>query len=270
MYYYLSKDRAIYDKSVKIFWQLPNFLYLYFTLFIYSVIVDDTDKEDVQDDIQTLFAAAGNTKGLAIIVGSSKPSEFQKNIRKIRTTFKSEMKFPVLFKSDSTREEIATMVQAAAEYKEYPISCEFIIFYFVGNGIVDEEGRPFLYDKSDNKLSVHKYVVAPFFPESSPVLGGRACLFFFDCCLSSQYEDSPQTKKKDVTLPTYENCLFVYNGYEKATGQWTPFFNENVKDKLSISDIVSKTCGDIKNQNSEEFHEPYVFSSISPVCINGK
>ena len=180
------------------------------------------------------------------------------------------MKFPVLFKSDSTREEIATIVQAAAEYKEYPTSCEFIIFYFVGNGIVDEDGQPFLYDKADNKLSVHKYVVAPFFPESSPVLGGRACLFFFDCCLSSQFEDSPQTKKKDVALPTYENCLFVYNGYEKATGQWTPFFNENVKDKLSIFDIVSKTCGDIKNQNSEEFHEPYIFSSISPVFINGK
>ena len=249
-------------------------------------VVDEKDKRKSKHQLHSLLKNYPQAKGLAIVIGVSGPPGIHDDVQNISLTFKRDLGFAVWQHNDPLLEELACLLQVAAEFN-YPISYKFIVFYYAGHGGSDD-GHGYVIpaeddqcDETNNKLFIDEGIVSPFRPKNAPNLANRYRLFFFDCCLSESRERGPNIpkKKQQMKLPAHGNCLVAYStfmtneaaGDTDVGGIWTRYLYENLKLDLPITSILDITYNEVVEGTQKELslQGPHYVSCIGTVYLKG-
>lgn len=165
----------------------------------------------------------------------------------MKSTFEC-LNFAVHYNSNTTRKELLDILHVVASYKKYPSSYRRIVVVFSGHGtinqqLITEEGEPITVEE----------MLAVFYPETAPNLGGIPKLFFIDACRGDTGDPGVVVPKgcEDVTLrvPHHGNFLIAYStmpnykSFEQKGkgGIWMTSLAAKLRDEdASVLDILTK------------------------------
>ena len=126
------------------------------------------------------------------------------DVRNITSTFENKLNFISFPKVNPTRAELDCLLQAAAEFDEYPESYEYIAFYYTGHGGMDDSGA-FVELKQEDKFYI-EHILSPF--QLRVKNKCSKCLFFFDCCLRYCGTEQDFNPKKAQMHSKMSCCIF--------------------------------------------------------------
>ena len=263
-------------------------MFIYYN-YISIAVIDGKEKQRTRNKLHSLCQKNPQAKGLAIVIGISGPPGIDDDVQNVSSTFKKDLEFAVWPHTDTVLEELACLLQVAAEFN-YPISYKFIVFYYAGHGGSDD-GHGYVipaedeqYDETNNKLFIDEGIVSPFRPINAPNLADRYRLFFFDCCLNESRKRGPgtpklPTKPKKMNIPSHGKCLvaystsmtFVATGDTGLGGMWTRHLCDNLKLDHPITTILDITYDEVaeKTQKQLEQQAPHYLSCIGTVYLKG-
>ncbi len=170
------------------------------------------------------------------------------DVTNINETFKNHVNFAVHIEENCTHDQLKTFIKEAATFK-YPIGCNYIGFYFVGHGKIDEDSRPAFMvvppltktaEKSEPRTcaSLQKDILDLFISNKNEKNKKQNYMFFFDCCLSYPRNDADpkyySSIKKPFAFDTPPRCIVSFatspgltsSGDPVNGGLWTSHFCE--------------------------------------------
>ena len=140
-------------------------------------------------------------QGIAFVIGISGPDGIEIDVENMTSAFE-KLNFAVFKQTDLTYTDLVSLVSVATALT-HPLNYKRIAFYFAGHGGVDDDtGRayvlPLQIKDEVEKLYIEEDIVSQFWTENTEKLEYHDCLFFFDCCLSSNStRDSSEMKLKE-------------------------------------------------------------------------
>lgn len=228
-----------------------------------------------------MLAENRKSQGIIYIVGIYGADGTEIDVQNTETTFK-ELNFTTFVERNPSGEDIANLVQAAAEVK-YPYRYKYVAFYFAGHGGMDEDEKNFIMglqlgDGDGSEIVyVDEYIVNPLKCLHEKKISR---LFFFDCCQSKNEGNtfraaSLGTKKKPKPHPG-EIVAYATNQGEKSWGDktnggiWTYCLCKNLRELYEpISTILSKTYDDVAiARNSDQ--QPRMVCSLGVRYLKGE
>ena len=229
-------------------------------------------EESIEAKRQEIFNACGknpSAQGIVFLIGVGDVAGTDIDGENVSKTFRN-LNFIIYRQENSSLVELSCLVKTVAFGKCFSLKCKYIAFYYAGHGGIDERGDAFMKvkDGNDGRFYVDRNMLNHF--EKNKVNKKRRCLFFFDCCLSS-HPKHESGKRYYPQVPL--RCLAAYAtsvglkslGDNYEGGVWTRKLCENLKETLSVSDILDHTHTDVGDT------QPSVYlSSAGAVFLNGQ
>ena len=204
-------------------------------------------------------------EGIIFIVGIFGADGTANDVENVSSTFK-ELNFAIYIEWDPTSGLIAGLMKAAAVC-DYPARYKYIAFYFAGHGGRDKSDKLFVkglqLDKSNPEiLHIEEYITEPL-----KVLERFTRLFFFDCCQTTgngtPFCDDGDAMKIQNPKPL-PGMLLVYSTSEgqksfgdKTNGRiWTYYLCKNLRQNLTIGEVLQKTFITSVVRRRKHFQEP--------------
>ena len=211
-------------------------------------------------------------RGIAFIVGIFGADGTDEDVKNVESTFR-ELNFAVYVEKDPLAEELACLVQAAAEC-EYPYRFNYVAFYFAGHGGKDDSGKMFVRglqrdDSEPENLHIDDYIIDP--------LKGlvQTRLFFFDCCQTpgkgNAFRDDHVITKKPKPHPS-QVIAYAANEGQKSFGDktnggiWTYNLCKNLKKEEPITTVLAMTFEDVVEER-KDFQEPLTVASVGVLTL---
>ena len=169
--------------------------------------------------------------------------------------------------------------------KCFPYKCKHIAFYYTGAGGCDERGNPFIQveDGKKGRFYISTNMLAHF--AKHKINKRRRCLFFFECSFTSDHIHELETvcfphvpsrclvafaassglKSPEVVPVILEIGLPRLEEDSYEGGRWTSSLCKNLKQQLSLSDILDLTNADVEDTCLSTF-----INSAGPVFLKGQ
>ena len=131
-----------------------NYLIIYY-YFVYIGV--DVKKKKIEAEL----SEHGRAQGIIFIVGVYDANGASTDVDNVERTFK-ELNFAVFIERNPTAEEIACLMQAAAE-TSYPYKYQYVAFYFAGHGGIDKSEKKFIIslEMNESLLYIEDHVINP-------------------------------------------------------------------------------------------------------------
>ena len=179
---------------------------LFFSICFYCCIIcfihTDNEREvKYKTILKSLCNKCFLAQGIAFVIGISGPDGIEIDVENMTSAFE-KLNFAVFKQTDLTYTDLVSLVSVATALT-HPLNYKRIAFYFAGHGGVDDDtGRayvlPLQIKDEVEKLYIEEDIVSQFWTENTEKLEYHDCLFFFDCCLSSNStRDSSEMKLKE-------------------------------------------------------------------------
>ena len=258
------------------------------------------NEEDVELQKNIILAQLGEHSGMLkgvvfvfAMTADPKLESVYNDMENVRETFRKELKFAVVRAENPHGEYIATFVKAAATLNfavPFP-TCKTKAFYFAGHGGIDELKRPFFVPQqiggNQKEVILIRETILSHFQKVQP---DQSFLFFFDCCLSSVSEpesdgnsndEENQTRivedaAKEFKLEPPFRCVIAYGtsvgstsiGDTQVGGWFTSSLCKNIKEKIELGEVLSKTHKDVAEKSNNQ-QLPQYRSCVGPIYLKG-
>ena len=238
---------------------------LYLFIDFYKVEEESIDAKN--QHVMDALATNPDARGIVFFIGVSDSSGTDVDAVNVSEAFRGLTTNFVFFpQQNTTCTELSCLVNTVARGKCFSMKCKNVAFFYAGHGGIDEKGNSFL-KLNDGNFFIERDLLQPF--KRNAVHKSRRCLFFFDCCLSGKTK-----KRKNPDVPA--RCLVAHAtssglkslGNSSKGGVWTRHLCKNLKEPLSVSDILDHTYADVTKE-LKDTQQPVYISLAGAVFLNG-